>query len=56
MTVSDPVPETDTCVPAFPLNVTDFTPTKLAPLMVTLVPPLIVPLDGEIVVMCGAFT
>ena len=47
-TVSVPVREMVMWVPALPPKVTDFTRTKLAPLIVTLVPPLWVPFAGEI--------
>src|SRR5258708_5350064 len=41
-------------VPALPPKVTDVTPTKPVPLIVTFVPPIVVPRVGEIDVMCGA--
>ena len=40
-------------VAAIPSNVTDVTPIKDVPVIVTLVPPAVLPLNGEMPVMLG---
>ena len=40
-------------VAAMPSNVTDVAPVKFVPVIVTLVPPVVLPDDGEMSVMLG---
>ena len=40
-------------VAAIPSNVTDVAPVKFVPVIVTLVPPSVLPYDGEILVITG---
>jgi hypothetical protein len=40
-------------VAAVPSNVTDVAPVKFVPVIVTLVPPSVLPYDGEILVITG---
>ena len=43
-------------VAAIPSNVTDVAPVKDVPVIVTLVPPSVLPYDGEILVITGGIT
>ena len=47
------VPESEMILPAAPPKLTLVAPVRLVPVIVTVVPPSVVPLDGEIALIAG---
>ena len=47
------VPESEMILPAAPPKLTLVVPVRLVPVIVTVVPPSVVPLDGEIALIAG---